>query len=192
MANSPTNVSQAKPAIGGSVSYGALSVTLPTDATTALAAGFKNVGYITTDGVVNSRSMDSSTTKAWGGDTVITTTSPSNETFKFTLMEVLNPDVLKLVHGDANVTGVLDTGITVKTNSDTLEDRAFVIDMILKGGVLKRIVIPHGTITAIDDVTYKDDTPIGYGVTITATPDDSGVTKYEYIQKKTAAAEGEK
>ena len=33
-----------------------------------------------------------------------------------------------------------------------------------------------------EDIVYKDDEPLGYGVTLGATPDDSGVTHYEYIK----------
>ena len=52
----------------------------------------------------------------------------------------------------------------------------------LRGGAVKRIVIPCAHITEIEDIVYKDDEPLGYGVTLGATPDDSGVTHYEYIK----------
>lgn len=184
------NVTQAKPKIGGAVSAAPVGTTLPTDAKSALDATFKSLGYVTTDGIVNSSSIDTSDVKAWGGDVVMSTQTGKTDTFKLTLMESMDPEVLKIVHGSANVSGTAETGITVASNSGALEDHAFVIDMILRGEAVKRVVIPNGTVSAIDDVTYKDDTPIGYGITITATPDESGNTHYEYISAKAAGKGG--
>ena len=55
----------------------------------------------------------------------------------------MNLDVLKLVYGEDNVTGDVTVagGITVKANSKDLPQNSMVFDIILKGGILKRIVI---------------------------------------------------
>ena len=116
MANAE-HVSAAKPKTGGAIYRAPLGTALPTDATTALNAAFKCLGYCGEDGLVNTNSPDSDSVKAWGGDTVLTYQKSKEDTFKFTLLEVLNPDVLKAVHGDDNVTGTLATGITVNANS---------------------------------------------------------------------------
>ena len=181
------NVSQAKPKVGGAIYAAPSATTLPTTATGALDPAFKPLGYITEDGITNSSSLTSTEIKAFGGDTVISEMVARGDNFKYGLMEVLNPNVLKEVYGENNVTGDLESGITIKVNSSPMTQHALVIDMILKNSVLKRIVIPNASVTAVDDVAYKTDSAIVYTTTIAATPDADGNSHYEYISAKPAS-----
>ena len=69
MANT-NNVSTGKPKIGGAIFVGYDGVAVPKDAKSELT-GFKELGYVSDDGLTNPNSSDSDKIKAWGGDTVL-------------------------------------------------------------------------------------------------------------------------
>lgn len=184
MANNDSSLATvAKPVAAGAISSGTTKITLPTGATTNLAAGFVKLGYVSEDGLTNGIDTDVENIKAWGGDTILTVRTSRTETFKFTLVQALDIDVLKEVYGQDNVSGDLATGITVKHNNTELPRRAFVIDMLMTGNAVKRIVVPAGQVTEVGDVTYVDGTAVGYETTVTCFPDSQGNTVYEYIKK---------
>lgn len=182
-----SNVTAAKPKVGGGIYSAPLGTALPTDATTTLNTAFKNLGYVSEDGVTNSDERSTDDIKAWGGDTVNTVQTEKKDTFKYTLIEALNIDVLKEVYGDSNVSGTLAAGITIKSNSKELEAHSIIIETVLTDNALKRIVLPNAKVTEVGEITYGDSDNVGYETTVTCYPDSDGNTHYEYIIRKTTS-----
>ena len=192
MANTQANVSTGKPAITGAIYRAPLGTSLPTDATSTLNSAFKCLGYVSEDGLTNSNTASTEQIKAWGGDIVAQPQTEKPDTFAATFIEAMNEDVLKTTYGDSNVSGALSTGLTVRANSKELPVSAYVCDMIL-GTNYKRIVIARGQVTEVGDIEYKDDSVIGYPLTITAFPggwsDTTDTdTHKEYIKAASASA----
>lgn len=178
-------VTASKPKIGGAVWRALAGATLPTTAVTELGNSYANLGYISSDGVKNTTEITSENVKAWGGDVVLSAENGKVDTFQLKFIETTNVDVLKAVYVDDNVDGTIDAGITVRANSKEHTEDIFVIDTILKGGAIRRLVIPRGKITAIGEIQYVDNVPVGYDATITALPYETweGDTHREYTVK---------
>ena len=176
------NVTAGKPNIEGAIYWAELGTTLPDDTADALT-NFTELGYASEDGITNTNSPESEKIKAWGGDIVLAVQTSKEDTFKVKLIEALKADVLKAVYGADNVTGDLSTGMTLNVNSADAQEAEWVFDMIMRDGVKKRIVIPDGKVTEMGDITYADNSVVGYEITITCLPDEDGNNHYEYFSE---------
>ena len=161
-------------------------VTIPTTVSEDLDTDLKCLGYISEDGVKHTMANSDDGIKAWGGDTVLVPDVDRTDSFQFTLLEVMNEEVLKAVFVDSNVTVTPATSsapkqIAVASNSAVQPDCVWVIDMVMQGGNPKRMVIPKGAIKEIGEIVYKDDNAVGYQITVNGKADATGNTHYEYM-----------
>lgn len=182
MSNS-LNVTAGKPRVKGAVYVAPLGSTLPTTALEDLDGAFEELGYISDAGVVNSNSPSNTAVKAWGGDTVLDVQTEKPDTWKMNFIEATNEEVLKVVYGDDNVSGDLEGGLTIKANSKEQACKCFVIDMSLKDGTVKRVILPNAKVTAVGDITYSDSAAVGYDTTLSCYPyeDYNGDTHRELL-----------
>ena len=168
-----SNVSFGKSKATGAVYVAPAGTTVPTDATTALDAAFKNMGYISEDGYTQSTETETQDIKDWNGRTVLTGQSGYTETHTVNFIET-NIDTLKVVYGAANVTQAGNL-ITVKSNGAELEEHVVVIEIALTGGRVRRIVIPKAKIAdRSGEITYNATSAISYPAKFSASPDSSG------------------
>lgn len=179
------------PKTGGPLFRGEVGSTLPTDAVSELGSAFTNLGRISDDGAKVSDSISTDEIKDWEGIVVATPVKEKKDELEITLIESLNVEVLKTVYGSDNVSGTLETGITVKSNPHNPKHYAYVLDTIEgeDADILHRKVYPNAAITKVGDQTYVNNKLVSYQVTITALGDENGNTRYDYYKRKEASTE---
>ena len=178
--NDASNVSFGKPKATGAVYIAPSGTTLPTDGTTALAAAYKSMGYISEDGYVQSIETDTEEVKAWGGDTVLTAQSSYSETHTVNFIET-KLDTLKAIYGSSNVTEANNL-ITVHSTGKELDECVLVIEIALTGGRVRRIVVPRAKLVdRSGDITFADSDAIAYPAKFAASPHSNGDYHIEFI-----------
>lgn len=175
------NVTTGKRRTAGGIYWAPPGTSLPTDASTALASAFKNVGYVGEDGVTNSKSRETVEIKEWGGETVLSENVSQSEAYKWKSIEYLCLDTLKAVYGTENV-AESSGAITITVKAGTYGKGVWVIDTALAGGRLQRIVIPDGVITEIGDIVYVGNDVTAFDITLACNFDATlGGTSKIYI-----------
>jgi hypothetical protein len=185
--NNAANVSTGQPRVGGAVFSAEIADVaaaggLPTNADPGALdpAIWENLGYCSEDGATNGRDGDTSDIKAWGGDTVASTSSGETETWKVSFIEQ-KPAVFRELWGKDNVTVNRDNSLAIKHAFGALPKKCWVIDT-MKNKKIHRTVLPNAAITSRDEVTYTDSDVVKYGVTITAYSDENGIPSYSYFE----------
>lgn len=139
--NNTKNASYAKFKKGSYFFIAPYGTTLPTDNTTDLDQGFKNMGFMGDGGFTFSNSSTTNTGRDANGDAIATSAGEVEKTLNCVFRE-LKADGLKVVYGQDNVTdanGVL----TVHDKGPNSEVYSGVIEALLADGRKDRKVIPQ-------------------------------------------------
>jgi hypothetical protein len=184
------NVSAAQPKVGGGVYWAPLGTALPTDASTALVAGYTPLGYVSDAGITPSRDTSIDKPKAWGGDTVAALQTDESLSYEWTLIEAFSGDVRKFVHGAANVTitaAVSGTGekLAILDKGGKPANCVLVFDMKY-GAKVRRVVLPVADNVVSAEAPYSDSDLSGFTITTEALKDTSGVRMYEFTTNDNA------
>lgn len=177
--NNTANVSTTKGVVGGYFFVAPVGTALPTDNTTALNAAFVNVGYISDEGVVHSKSATTTDFHDMNMDTVESASSEITRTMTQKFIEV-NEVALKEAKGQSNVTSA-NSMMTVKDTNDDMPYRSIVQELVLKGGRKWRRVIPNAKVTDWGDETDLSTELAGFELTYTKYADSTGCYQYDYI-----------
>ena len=169
--------------VGAANATGAIYVapkgtTLPTDATTALGAAFKLLGYTSDAGVTISESSTNTTIRAWENRAVVyNVRTEYTESVSFTPIQC-NDDVAKLMWGSSRVTAATGT-LVAKHSGDTLEEVVIAIETVPRTGTVRRYT---GTfqLTTRGEQTLNGTVSEGRQLTFEAIADSNGVTLTEY------------
>lgn len=172
-----TDAERARLGVTGALRVAALGTTSPTGMET-WPAGWEDLGYISDDGISESRDENTEQFIPWQEVTPIRVELTSSVvTFSATLWES-NFQTISLFYrkpaGEmtTDVNGVVSFTEAGKPERDV---RAFGID-IIDGVYQRRIVLPYAEVTDRGDLTYQSTSLISYEVTITAYPGSDGVS----------------
>ena len=175
----------------GGILSAPLSTTRPTDAVTALPAGFVKKGYVGEDGVTKKVDKTDEKVKAWGGSTVKIVRQEHSVSYSWTFLESGNAEVLKALVGEENVTITPATAthgnqIEVRETGQMVPRESWLLEM-KDGDTAIREYAPDGQLAYSGDVQFVHSNVISYTVTLEAFPDSNGVKSYTWMDdgKKT-------
>jgi hypothetical protein len=153
-------------AVTGAVAYAETTEAAPTDADTALGAGWSDVGYLSADGVVEARERSTNNIVAWqNSDVIRVVTTEASITVQFTMVQT-NVETLELFYGAEldTVSGSID--IVPRQSGGR---RSVVVDYV-DGDKFVRLYLPEAEVTAVEGPTLQAGGEVGYGVTLTGYP----------------------
>ena len=179
--NSTADVTSIKGVQGGYGFSAPISVTPPTDFT-ALATTFKNMGFISSDGIEENVDVDSEEVTDMNGEVVAVLESRETETLVFTLISNTE-DALKEMHGHENVSTTSNV-TTVEHKAGSFTERVYVFDLLQKSGLKHRKVAPNARVTERGPIVHASGNLYAREITLTCSPDSNGVRIYDYIQRK--------
>ena len=172
--------------VTGAIWIAPQGTSLPTDASTALSASYKLLGFTSDAGVTIGESDDTQDLIAWEGRTVVY--SFKNQFYKTCQFQPLqvNADVLKLTYGNSNVT-LSGTTYTIKHTAATLDPVCIVIETAPRTGIVKRYAGTFQLVTR-GDITLDGTQSDMPQLTFNSVPDSNGVHIYEYASVTGATA----
>lgn len=156
-------------AVTGNIYVAPVGAVAPTGANTALDPAWKALGYLSEDGIsLTPSKVDTTSITAWQNSAEVRKTVTKIEnTVEFTMIET-NSATLEFF-GSA----VIDTGKKSWTfGGSGLGKKALIIDWI-DGSNEHRLFIPQAEVTDRGSIEYKNGSPVGYKVTVSAYPDSS-------------------
>lgn len=169
-----------------------LGTTLPIDTTTALSAPLVPLGYVGDQGVTRNENRPNTKKFAWGGALVASLQQSYSVTYKFQLLQPLDPDVLMAVHSDGNVTVTPATqtvgNLTSTALNPTLNKNGVWVFEGFYQSVTVRQALPNARVTEVGAYKWTHLDLAVYDCTLEAFPDTSGNFVYEITDDGVVAA----
>jgi hypothetical protein len=142
-----------------------------------------SLGYVGDQGVTRNELRPNTKKFAWGGALVASLQSSYSVQFKFQLLQPLDPDVLKAVHSDGNVSVTAPTS-TVGTLTNTVLNPTLNLNAVwVFEGFFQlatvRQALPIARVTEVGAYKWTHQDLAVYDVTMEAFPDAAGNFVYE-------------
>lgn len=155
------------------------TITAPTNASTALAAGFLQVGAISSDGLTEATSQDRTDIFIWQGNALVRRIPGQySKTFTFAAAETSLFN-LGLQYPGSTITRTAE-GATVAEKPPATDVRAWVLHGMDGATRAQRVYLPKGEITERGDVVWSSENITVYEWTLSAYVDGTGVVAYRY------------
>lgn len=184
MAITTTNIRAYQNGAVYTVNAGVTGTPLPTDATTALNAAFRDLGSITDDGITDTTNQDTTDVYAWQGNALVKTLYGNySKQFKVAAQET-NGVALGLAYAGSTITQQA-WGISIAEKPIVQDIRPFIIHGISDSGKLQRIVIPQGQVVERGDIVWSSKDITVYEFTVRCYVDTSGNVAYRYLYDST-------
>ena len=172
------------PKVTGGVRTAPLGTALPTDAPAALDVAFLSLGRISDDGIDKTEARPKTDKFDWGGSLIASLQDSFMLTLKFKLLQLVNADVQRTVHGADNVsvtaaTGAHGTQIASAINAKLLDQGVFVIDAYYQRNS-GRLVLPIARPIEVGPLKWVHKDLAAYELTVQAFPDNDNNFAYEY------------
>lgn len=166
--------------VTGGVYVAPLATALPVTPSVALNVAFKEVGYISEDGVTQSIGDSTVEIKAWqNADVVRRIQTDHSLNIKFMMIET-NAVSLAAYYGNYS-------GGIVQIKAGVMPQQSWVLNVV-DGTNLVRLVLPSAQVTDRSDIVYKNGDKIGYEITLECYPDSSSVKGYLYLATSSVSA----
>ena len=172
----------------GAIKSAPVGTTLPTLASISpsgvtLDSAFTGNEYVSEEGLTLAPSMSVTDIKDWSGSVVRKVLESFDGTLSWTMIST-NAGALGVAFGAENVTSQ-SAGATHGNQTKTSlgahlpEPRSWVF-LMKDGDARIVIVVPKGQVTEVSEVTFAANAAVGWGVTLSCYPDESGESIYIY------------
>ena len=169
----------------GAVNYADLNTTAPTDAGTALAAGYTKCGYVSEDGLTISTDYGTTKIKDWSKATVRTLLDEFTGEVTFAFIQT-DYDGLCAIFGASHVTQS-GNKITVKLGAHLAPAKSFAFNM--KDGDAKvRVYLPNAQAKLDGDLTFVANEPITWSVKLECNADSDGESIYVFVDEAASSS----
>lgn len=150
----------------GGLWYAPFGTPLPTDVDEPLNAAFKNLGFISADGV--SVKIDSSTNpiEVWGGDEIGALRDKFSIEYSCSLFQVLSPEVNAAIFGANNVTTAAATAtagarMKVLINSRLPKKCSLVLDSVYEDKLIRQVA-QVAQLSELGDIKFVHNEPMAF------------------------------
>lgn len=174
MAATNYDPTQVRLAPDGRVLVAPLGTVEPVDTTASFNAAFKELGWVTEDGVSVTPSVDTNDVMMWQSVTPVKRPITGMGLEVSMALASHNKDVLGAYFLNSTVTNVTGTARLEMKNAPVSQEKMLAIEWTDDEGDVNRLILPRVTMTDRDAITLQRSDALAYGITFSALAGPAG------------------